>query len=165
MTFRAALAALLLNAGATVAFTHTVSFTGTGTSFPLRTAAETSALWGTRTRTRGYEGASSSRITTHSATSLNVDASVDASITPDGFGLSTPASRILAVSGRNNGYYKAKASDIVSDVMEGITSGKADVAVVFGDDDSSKVAGIFTEKDYIKVGMDLSSFLYFNCDR
>lgn len=84
---------------------------------------------------------------------MNVDATMDieCSITPYGFGFSTPASRILEVANRDNGYCKAKASDIVADVMDGITSGKADVAVVFDEDDSSKVAGIFTETDYIKV--------------
>jgi CBS domain-containing protein len=56
----------------------------------------------------------------------------------------------MKVANRQNGFYKAMASDIVTDVMEGITEGQVDVALVF-DDSSSKLLGIFTETDYIKV--------------
>ena len=70
-------------------------------------------------------------------------------ITPEGYGFSSPASRILEAAGRNGGYYKASATDIVTDVMDGITSGKVDAALVF--DDSDRLLGIFTETDYIKV--------------
>ncbi|KAL3917916.1 MAG: hypothetical protein SGILL_004490 [Bacillariaceae sp.] len=69
-------------------------------------------------------------------------------ITPEGFGFSSPASRVLEAAGRNGGYYKASADDIVTDVMDGITSGQFDAALVFDDD---KLLGIFTETDYIKV--------------
>jgi hypothetical protein len=71
-------------------------------------------------------------------------------ITPEGFGFSSSTSRIMKVANRQNGFYKAMASDIVTDVMEGITEGQVDVALVF-DDSSSKLLGIFTETDYIKV--------------
>jgi hypothetical protein len=70
-------------------------------------------------------------------------------ITPEGYGFSSPASRILEAAGRNGGYYKAKASDTVTDVMDGITDGKVDAALVF--DDNERLLGIFTETDYIKV--------------
>lgn len=72
-------------------------------------------------------------------------------ITPEGFGFSSSAERILKVAGRSSGFYRAKASDIVTDVMDGITDGELDVALVF-EDDSDELLGIFTETDYIKVG-------------
>ena len=71
-------------------------------------------------------------------------------ITPEGFGFSSTTSRILRTADRNSGYYRAKASDIVTNVMEGITDGQVDVALVF-DDTSNELLGIFTETDYIKV--------------
>jgi hypothetical protein len=71
-------------------------------------------------------------------------------ITPEGYGFSASMGRILSTADRGNGFYRARASEIVIDVMEGITEGKADVALVF-DDSSSKLLGIFTETDYIKV--------------
>jgi len=74
----------------------------------------------------------------------------DSSITPEGFGFSSSIDRVLKSADRSGGYYRASSSDIVTDVMEGITNGKADVALVF-DDVSNKLAGIFTETDYIKV--------------
>ena len=91
-----------------------------------------------------------------SGTSLNVGANpeevfpLERSITPEGYGFSSSIDRVLKEAGRNNGYYKASGSDLVTDVMDGITSGNVDVALVF--DDSSKLLGIFTETDYIKVG-------------
>jgi hypothetical protein len=146
MTVWAALVFLSLRGDVSSAFTSNCPSRLIG-SLPT----STSAIRVTRTASTRYR--SSGARTAHPASSLNVDASVDleSSITPEGFGFSTPASRVLELAGRNNGYYKAKGSDIVTDVMEGITSGKADVAVVFDEDDSSKVAGIFTETDYIKV--------------
>ncbi|KAL3917605.1 MAG: hypothetical protein SGILL_004632 [Bacillariaceae sp.] len=72
-------------------------------------------------------------------------------ITPEGYGFSSPASRILEAAGRNGGYYKAMATDTVTDVMDGITNGKVDAALVF--DDSDRLLGIFTETDYIKFSM------------
>ena len=74
----------------------------------------------------------------------------ECNITPEGFGFSSSIDRILTSAGRNGGFYRARSSDIVTDVMEGITNGKADVALVF-DDETEKLVGIFTETDYIKV--------------
>jgi hypothetical protein len=71
-------------------------------------------------------------------------------ITPEGYGFSSSMSRILRVAGREGGYYRATASEIVTDVMEGITDGVVDIALVF-DDETNKLLGIFTETDYIKV--------------
>ena len=68
-------------------------------------------------------------------------------ITPEGYGFSTPASRILAESPRGEGYYRASATESVLDVMAQISNGKHDVALVF--DDSNKLLGLFTETDYI----------------
>jgi Na+/H+ antiporter NhaD/arsenite permease-like protein/CBS domain-containing protein len=73
-------------------------------------------------------------------------------ITPEGFGFGSSTSRILSVANRNKGYYRATASEIVTDVMEGITTGQVDVALVF-DDSSNKLLGIFTETDYVKFSL------------
>ena len=73
-------------------------------------------------------------------------------ITPEGFGFSSPVNRILDVASRSGGYYSAKTSNIVTDVMDEITGGSADVALVFEED--GKLAGIFTETDYIEVRLD-----------
>ncbi len=67
-------------------------------------------------------------------------------ITPEGFGFSAPVRRILKESGR--GYHKAKASDTVIDVMQAITAGAYDVALVY---DEKELVGLFTETDYIRV--------------
>ena len=75
-------------------------------------------------------------------------------ITPEGFGFSSSVERILKNAQRQNGFYRAKASESVTDVMEGITGGQFDVALVF-DDDSEKLVGIFTETDYIKVSQQM----------
>jgi hypothetical protein len=80
-------------------------------------------------------------------------------ITPEGYGFSASMGRILDAADRENGFYRARASEIVTDVMEGITIGKADVALVF-DDSSDKILGIFTETDYIKVGLGLRHRLH-----
>lgn len=77
-------------------------------------------------------------------------------ITPEGFGFSSPMSRILEQTSRNDGYCSAMASNIVTDVMEQITNGQADVALVFRDGDNSKLEGIFTETDYIKFSLERS---------
>uniref|UniRef100_A0A7S2UF67 Citrate transporter-like domain-containing protein n=1 Tax=Attheya septentrionalis TaxID=420275 RepID=A0A7S2UF67_9STRA len=69
-------------------------------------------------------------------------------LTPDGYGFSSPAERILRNSNRGEGYYRAKATDRIIDVMEGITNGDKDAALVFDEKDS--LLGIFTESDYIK---------------
>lgn len=76
----------------------------------------------------------------------------DSLITPDGYGFTTPASRILKVTGRSNvGFVKAKGSDSVIDVMQAITDGTNDVALVFEDHDPNTLLGLFTETDYIRV--------------
>lgn len=71
-------------------------------------------------------------------------------ITPEGFGFSSPANRILSESARSGGFYRAGAQDSVLDVMENImVNGKSDVALVF-DEESNLLIGIFTETDYIQ---------------
>lgn len=71
-------------------------------------------------------------------------------LTPEGFGFSSPASRILKQAGRKGGYYRASASQFVLDVIAAITDEKEqDVALVY--DDNDVLLGIFTEADYIKV--------------
>lgn len=67
-------------------------------------------------------------------------------LTPEGYGFSSPADRILKESNRGNGYYTAKSNDRVIDVMAGITEGSADAALIF---DGTELLGIFTESDYI----------------
>ena len=86
-----------------------------------------------------------------------VDLAVDPyRLTPDGFGFSTPASRILKLASRNGGYYRAAADESVLDVIEAITDGTFDVALVYEKTDTEKrsneaLVGIFTEADYIRV--------------
>jgi hypothetical protein len=80
-------------------------------------------------------------------------------ITPEGYGFASGVDRILKKAGRSNGFYRAKASDLVVDVMEGITTGDLDVALVF-DDDTAKLVGIFTETDYIKVRLPYGMLKY-----
>ncbi len=78
-------------------------------------------------------------------------------LTPEGYGFSSPAERILKLAKRDNGYYRAKGSDSVVDVMEGIErEGKFDVALVFDENDDGKerLLGIFTDADYIRVSFD-----------
>jgi hypothetical protein len=72
------------------------------------------------------------------------------SITPEGYGFSTPTKRILKEAKRGLGYHRANGSDEVIDVMEAITLGVEDVALVFEED---KLLGIFTEADYVKVSI------------
>jgi hypothetical protein len=121
---------------------------------------------------RAYNHHSTTTTIKRQSTSLNVGAELDpedvlpalatasTSITPEGFGFSTPASRVLAEAKRDGGYYMARASDIVTDVMEGITNGKMDAALVFDDADSQKLLGIFTETDYIKVSAHIQNDLF-----
>jgi len=69
--------------------------------------------------------------------------------TPEGFGFSSSAERIIDQAKRGNGgFYKAQGDARVIDVMAGITEGEEDVALVY---DGDELLGIFTEKDYIKV--------------
>jgi Na+/H+ antiporter NhaD/arsenite permease-like protein/CBS domain-containing protein len=74
----------------------------------------------------------------------------ESSITPEGYGFSTPTKRILKEAKRGVGYHRANGSDEVIDVMEAITLGVEDVALVFEED---KLLGIFTEADYVKVSI------------
>ena len=69
-------------------------------------------------------------------------------ITPEGFGFSCPASRILTEAQRMNGFHKASDQDGVLSVMDAITGGNQDAALVF--DSNDKLLGLFTESDYIK---------------
>jgi len=77
-------------------------------------------------------------------------------ITPEGFGFSSSMERILELASRSDGYYSATASTVVTDVMEEITNGQADVALVFQDGGNSKLEGIFTESDYVEFSMQRS---------
>lgn len=72
------------------------------------------------------------------------------SLTPEGYGFSSPGERILKSAKRGEGYYKAKGDDRVIDVMEGISEGSQDVALVFDESEDGSLLGIFTEADYIK---------------
>lgn len=71
-------------------------------------------------------------------------------ITPEGYGFSAPASRILREAWRGKGYVAAKATDSVAAVIEAITAKEEDVALVF-DDNNDSIIGLFTESDYIRV--------------
>ena len=75
----------------------------------------------------------------------------DSIITPEGFGFSAPARRILKEANRASGYYPSNSAELVINVMEAITTGEQDVALIYEDDDRQSVKGIFTETDYIKV--------------
>lgn len=76
-------------------------------------------------------------------------------LTPEGYGFSSPAKRILKKSyGEGNGFVKVKDSDRVVDVMDIISDGESpDVALVFDDADENKLVGIFTERDYVDVSL------------
>jgi CBS domain-containing protein len=86
------------------------------------------------------------------ALTLNPESPQTSLITPEGYGFSSPVSRILKSRG-GLGYYRARASTSVIDVMEGINSG-TDVALVFDDYDDSILLGIFTDADYIRLAME-----------
>lgn len=78
-------------------------------------------------------------------------------MTPEGYGFSSPIHRILKLSTSHGQYYKASASDCVTKVMDGITNGvmSSNAALVFADDDDKTLVGIFTETDYIKVSTNI----------
>ena len=80
-----------------------------------------------------------------SATTLLSD---ECMITPDGYGFSASASRILAESARGDGYYRASSTETVLDVMAKVSDGVHDVALVF-DEGNNTLLGLFTESDYI----------------
>ena len=79
----------------------------------------------------------------------------------EGYGFSTSIARILK-SSVGIGYYNAKASESVIDVMEGINSSnnnnsdRSDVALVFDDAHPTILRGIFTDADYIRLAMERS---------
>lgn len=73
-------------------------------------------------------------------------------LTPEGYGFSSPAERVLKEANRGTGYYSAKASEPVIDVMGGITEGTQDAALVF---DGKTLLGLFTESDYIDVSFNV----------
>ena len=78
----------------------------------------------------------------------------------EGYGFSTSIARILK-SSTGLGYYNAKASESVIDVMEGINSSnnnndRSDVALVFDDTNPNLLRGIFTDADYIRLAMERS---------
>ena len=70
--------------------------------------------------------------------------------TPEGYGFSSPMTRILSATDGNGGYYRALSSQTVTDVMGRISTSPEDVALVF-DESSDKFLGLFTATDYIKV--------------
>ena len=78
-------------------------------------------------------------------------------LTPEGTGFSSPISRIVKLAGRGDGCCRSKGTDRVIDVMEAITQGIQDVALVF-DEETNKLLGIFTETDYIRVSAVNDSF-------
>mmetsp|Transcript_11342 Transcript_11342/g.10858 ORF Transcript_11342/g.10858 Transcript_11342/m.10858 type:complete len:755 (-) Transcript_11342:52-2316(-) len=72
-------------------------------------------------------------------------------LTPDGYGFTSTAERILETSQNvNNGFYAAKGNEPMIDVMGAITDGDLEVALVF---DNNELLGIFTETDYIEFSM------------
>mmetsp|Transcript_39190 Transcript_39190/g.81340 ORF Transcript_39190/g.81340 Transcript_39190/m.81340 type:complete len:734 (-) Transcript_39190:17-2218(-) len=100
----------------------------------------------------GFSSSSSSflqapSLTARQAATKGFFASEESLITPQGFGFSAPASRILSEAAGS--YHKASVSDGVIEVTEAITGAAAsDVALVF--DENDQLAGLFTESDYIK---------------
>ena len=86
-----------------------------------------------------------------SCTSLNQASIGDQCLlTPEGFGFTSSAERILKEThkGESSGYAAVNGNDSVIDVMQSITSGEDDVALVY---DGTDLLGIFTESDYINV--------------
>ena len=75
----------------------------------------------------------------------------DTMITPEGYGFTAPAKRIIKEANRaNNGFYKASSSDNIMSVIAAITGGSEyDAALVY---DGNDAVGLFTESDYIRVG-------------
>lgn len=86
-----------------------------------------------------------------SCTSLNQASIGDQCLlTPEGFGFTSSAERILKEThtGESSGFAAVNGNDSVIDVMQTITSGEDDVALVY---DGTDLLGIFTESDYINV--------------
>lgn len=88
-------------------------------------------------------------------------------LTPEGYGFSSPVGRVLSskIGGSGLGYYRAKASMPVIDVMAGINSSDgennkssySDVALVFDDANPELLLGIFTDADYIRLAVERSA--------
>jgi hypothetical protein len=88
-------------------------------------------------------------------------------ITPEGYGFSSPVGRILSskLGGSGLGFFRAKASMSVIDVMAGINSSDgennkssySDVALIFDDVDPDLLLGIFTDADYIRLAVERSA--------
>lgn len=73
-------------------------------------------------------------------------------LTPEGYGFTAPAKRILSEANRKgSGYYRAYTTDNIMSVINAITNADDyDAALVF-DKETNKIVGLFTESDYIKV--------------
>lgn len=101
----------------------------------------------------------SSSINNNSNNNLNNSSSRGGAVQIEGYGFSTSIARILK-SSVGLGYYNAKASESVIDVMEGINSNnnndRSDVALVFDDTNPTILRGIFTDADYIRLAMERS---------
>ncbi|KAL7531287.1 hypothetical protein ACHAXR_007703 [Thalassiosira sp. AJA248-18] len=97
-----------------------------------------------------YSARTSSFMSSDSAADTTALATNPSKLTPEGYGFSSSIGRILDSRG-GLGYYKARDTDSVIDVMEGINSNDADhnldAALVF--DESDVLMGIFTDSDYI----------------
>jgi Na+/H+ antiporter NhaD/arsenite permease-like protein/CBS domain-containing protein len=90
---------------------------------------------------------SSSSAASTTALSSDLGLAGECLLTPEGYGFSATAERIIAQAKRgNNGFYMATASSKVIDVMAGITGGTEDVALIY---EGTELLGIFTESDYI----------------
>ena len=135
------------------------SLSGTVNAFSTTTPWSARRVVGSKTSTSSSSQgrrATTSRVVESAATAGVLDE--DCMITPEGFGFSAPARRILKEANRGGGFHKATSQDLVIDVMEAITTGQKDVALVFGkgdDKDDGVVQGLFTETDYIKVRTEL----------
>ena len=92
---------------------------------------------------------SSSSAASTTALSSDLGLAGECLLTPEGYGFSATAERIIAQAKRgNNGFYMATSSSKVIDVMGGITGGTEDVALIY---EGTELLGIFTESDYIDV--------------
>mmetsp|Transcript_23590 Transcript_23590/g.35075 ORF Transcript_23590/g.35075 Transcript_23590/m.35075 type:complete len:766 (+) Transcript_23590:199-2496(+) len=95
-----------------------------------------------------------STLATTTSLSADVGLAGECLLTPEGYGFSASAERILSQAKRGtNGYYRASSTAKVIDVMGGITGGAEDVALVY---DGSELKGIFTETDYIDFSTERS---------
>jgi hypothetical protein len=127
--------------------THSASAFAPTTFVPHAPARHLSSL-------RSYSSSSTSKTTTrlHQSTNYEDVGSDQCLLTPEGYGFSSTAERIVqqAKRGENGGYVTVKSDARVIDVMAGITNGQEDVALVY---DNAELLGIFTEFDYISVSL------------